>query len=165
MYPCSDLPKSWCERIGFISVAGNQTEKGHLFLKKRTKHFSPEFSPSHWTLCKELLTLNQRQSSACQKTFCLLSPRRRRRHITRITMILLQRLSAFPSKVNACLLSEASRKVQKCFKGLVWTSRGQELHYQQRGLLRDLRDTQGPEMQLPLPIPQTESRMGADMAI
>jgi len=34
-----------------------------------------------------------------------------------------------------------------------------------RSVLRDLRDGQSPEMQLPLPIPQTESRVCANMAI
>lgn len=74
--------------------------------------FPPEFSPSHWTLCKELLTLNQRQSSSCQKTFCLLNPGRHGRDTTRIAMMVLKRLSAFSSKVNACLLLETSKK--KC---------------------------------------------------
>lgn len=61
--------------------------------------------------------------------------------------------------------SQQKSTKKKRYKGLVWTSRGRELWYQQEGLLRDVRDVQSAEMQLPLPMSQIESRMGANMGI
>lgn len=67
-------------------------------------------------------------------------------------------LKAFSSSLwRKCLPASWNQKKRcRVFKGLVWTSSSQELQYQQRGLLRDLRGAQNPGMQLLCSSPRLE---------